>query len=271
MSYDIASLRSTEFPWADREETIYLNHASTGPLPARAVRATAEWAHLRTMPHRISEELEFGTLTRGRELVASLIHAKTSEIAMAVHTTFGLNLAAFALPLEAGDVVLTPDLEFPANVYPWMQLARARGVIYRQIPCVDGAADEERLHRELEDPAVKALSVSWVSFATGYTVDLVTLGRACRASGTYFIVDAIQGVGGRTLDVHAAQIDILSCGGQKWLLSPWGSGFLYVREGLIRELDPHLVSWMSVRDSDDFSRLVQYDLTYRDDARKFEM
>jgi selenocysteine lyase/cysteine desulfurase len=271
MSYDIASLRSTEFPWADRENTIYLNHASTGPLPSRAVKATEAWAKLRTMPHRISEELEFGTLTRGRELVARLINAKPSEIAMAVNTTFGLNLAAFALPLEAGDVVLTPDLEFPANVYPWMQLARARGVIYRRIPCIGGSVDEQRLHRELEDPAVKAVSVSWVSFATGYMVDLVSLGRACRASGTYFIVDAIQGIGGRTLDVHAAQIDILACGGQKWLLSPWGSGFVFVREGLIPELDPHLVSWMSVRDSDDFSRLVQYDLTYRDDARKFEM
>ena len=271
MTYDVSELRRTEFPWADSEKTIYLNHASTGPLPTRAVKATEEWARLRTTPHRISEELEFGTLTRGRELVARLINAKPSEIAMAVNTTFGLNLAAFALPLEAGDVVLTPDLEFPANVYPWMQLARERGVVYRQIPCIDGAVDEQRLHRELEDPAVKAVSVSWVSFATGYTVDLVSLGRACRASGTYFIVDAIQGVGARALDVREAHIDVLACGGQKWLLSPWGSGFVYVREDLVRELDPHVVSWMAVRDSDDFSRLVQYDLTYRDDARKFEM
>ena len=271
MTYDLSRLRRTEFPWADAERTVYLNHASTGPLPQRAVRATEEWAHLRTTPHRISEELEFGTLTRGRELVARLINAKASEIAMAVNTTFGLNLAAFALPLEPGDVVLTPDLEFPANVYPWMQLARSRGVIYRQIPCVDGAVDEERLHRELQDPAVKALSVSWVSFATGYTVDLVSLGRACRASGAYFIVDAIQGVGARVLDVRAANIDILACGGQKWLLSPWGSGFVYVRETLVPELEPHVVSWMAVQGSDDFSRLVEYDLTYRADARKFEL
>src|SRR4051812_12459368 len=164
MKYDIARLRRTEFPWADTERTIYLNHASTGPLPQRAVAVAEQWARLRSTPHRISEELEFGTLARGRELVARLLNATPREIAIAVNTTFGINLAAFALPLRAGDVVLTPDLEFPANVYPWMQLARQRGVIYRRIPCVEGAVDEERLRRELEDPAVKAVSVSWVGF-----------------------------------------------------------------------------------------------------------
>ena len=270
MPYDIARLRSSEFPWADVEQTVYLNHASTGPLPERAVAVAEHWARLRTTPHRISEELEFGTLTRGRELIAGLINATPAEIAIAVNTSFGINLAAFALPLEAGDVVLTPDLEFPANVYPWMQLARQRGVIYRRIACVDGAVDEERLRRELDDPAVKAVSVSWVSFATGYTVDLVALGRACRASGAYFVVDAIQGLGARPVDVRAANIDILACGAQKWLLGPWGAGFVYVRDELVQRLDPHAVSWMSVRDSDDFSRLVNYDLTWRDDARKFE-
>jgi cysteine desulfurase / selenocysteine lyase len=270
MTYDVSQLRRTEFPWADAEQTIYLNHASTGPLPQRSVAVAQKWAELRTMPHRISEELEFGTLARGRELAAQLINATPGEIAIAVNTSFGINLAAFALPLEAGDIVLTPDLEFPANVYPWMQLAAKRGVIYRRIPCVNGVVDEERLRRELEDPAVKAVSVSWVGFASGYMVDLVTIGRACRASGTYFIVDAIQGLGGRALDVRAAQIDILACGAQKWLLGPWGGGFVYVRDELVSQLEPHDVSWMAVRDSDDFSRLVNYDLTWRDDARKFE-
>src|SRR5689334_21876163 len=227
MPYDIARLREQEFPWADTERTIYLNHASTGPLPQRTVRVAEEWARLRTMPHRIGEELEFGTLARARELAANLLNATPAEIAIAVNTTFGINLAAFALPLQSGDVVLTPDHEFPANVYPWMQLAKRRGVIYRRIPCVDGVVDEDRLRRDLDDPAVKAVSVSWVGFSSGYMVDLVALGRACRASGTYFIVDAIQGLGARSLDVRAAQIDILACGAQKWLLGPWGAGFVY--------------------------------------------
>jgi selenocysteine lyase/cysteine desulfurase len=114
------------------------------------------------------------------------------------------------------------------------------------------------------------VSVSWVGFATGYAVDLEAIGRACRASGAYFVVDAIQGLGPLTLDVRACHIDVLACGAQKWLLSPWGTGFVYVRRELISELEPHDVSWMAVKGSDDFRRLVDYDLTWRDDARRFE-
>src|SRR5207244_7766251 len=80
----------------------------------------------------------------------------------------------------------------------------------------------------------------------------------------------IQGLGPLTVDVRSCQIDILACGGQKWLLSPWGTGFVYVRRELLGELEPNVVSWMAVKGSDDFRRLVDYDLTWRDDARRFE-
>src|SRR5438270_510719 len=82
-----------------------------------------------------------------------------------------------------------------------------------------------------------------------------------RARGIYFVVDAIQGLGPLTLDVSALNIDILSCGAQKWLLSPWGSAFVYVRRDLVQQLEPHDVSWLDVRGSDDFTRLMDYDLT----------
>lgn len=270
MSFDVDGLREREFPWAARGEAIYLNNASTGPLPARTLRALREFDERRAAPYRLSDDLQFATLARGRELIARLIGADTAEIGLAVNTSYGINVAAFSLPLGKGDVVLTPDREFPANVYPWMQLAKQRGVVYRRLPTCEGAVDEEALYRALEDRAVRAVSVSWVGFASGYTVDLEALGRACRARGVYFIVDAIQGLGPRTLDVHACHIDVLACGAQKWLLSPWGTGFVYVRRELISELEPAIVSWMAVKGSDDFRRLVDYDLTWRDDARRFE-
>ncbi len=270
MTFDVNDIRRSEFSWAANGESIYLNNASPGPLPKRAVDAVADFNDRRARPHRLSDAFQFETLARGRELIASLIGATPAEIALTTNTTYGLNLAAFSLPLAAGDVVLTPDLEFPANVYPWMQLADKRGVIYRRIPSKRGIPDERKLQSALQDPAVKALSVSWVSFANGTTLDLQVLGRSCRARGAYFIVDAIQGLGARTLDVKDCNVDILACGCQKWLLSPWGTGFVYVRDELVKQLDPWAVSWMAVKGSDDFTKLTDYDLTWRDDARKFE-
>ena len=168
MTYDVEALRREEFPWAAEGETIFLNHASTGPFPARTARVMAEWTRLRENPHRISHDFQFGALEKSRESIARLIGADASEIALATNTTYGLNLAAFSLPLERGDVVLSPDLEFPANVYPWMALAERRGVEYRRLECDDGVLDPDRLRRELDaDDRVRAVTVSWVQFASG--------------------------------------------------------------------------------------------------------
>ena len=273
MGYDVEALRRTEFPWAARGEAIYLNNASTGPLPRRTTAAVEEFSRLRAEPFRMTEAVQFGTLERSRELVARLVGATAREIALMVNTSYGLNLAARSLPLVAGDVVLGFDREFPANVYPWMALERRAGVELRLLPCDAGRLpDEEALLRAIErEPRVKAVTLSWVSFATGYRVDLERIGAACRERGIYFVVDAMQGLGACTLDLARLQVDILACGGQKWLMSPWGTGFVYVRDELLSRLEPSAVGWMSVRGSDDFERLVDYDFTYRDDARRFEV
>jgi cysteine desulfurase / selenocysteine lyase len=268
---EIRDVRAAEFPWADRGDVSFLNHASTGPLPARTVRALHEFDQLRTQPWRITHEYQFGVLARSRELCAALIGASPDEIALMVNTTYGINFAARALPLSPGDVVLSSDREFPANVYPWMALEQARGVTYRRLPTADHLADEASLLRALDEPRVKVLTISWVSFNTGQRVDLARLGAACRERGIFFVVDAIQGVGATTLDTRACHIDILACGAQKWLLSPWGTGFVYVRRELIQHLEPNDVGWMSVRSSEDFTRLCDYELAYFDDARRFEV
>jgi len=118
---------------------------------------------------------------------------------------------------------------------------------------------------------VRVLAVSFVQFANGYRADLGRLGAACRANGTFLVVDGIQGVGNSTLDVRETPVDILACGGQKWLLSPWGSGFVYVRRELISALEPAVTGWMAFEGTDDFSRLIDYNPTFRSDARRFEM
>lgn len=269
-SLDLETLRAQEFPWTRSGQTIFLNAASTGPLPRRAVETAAQWAALRAEPHRLGDDIQFATLARSRELIAALIGARTTEIALAVNTSYGMNVAAFALPLVPGDVIVTPDLEFPANVYPWAAAAKARGLEYRRIPVRDGMLDEAALHQALDDRAVKCVSVSWVGFANGYRVDLAALGRACRQRGVYFVVDAIQGLGPCTIDVSRLEIDILACGAQKWLLSPWGAGFVYVRQELAATLDPPMVSWMAARGTDDFRKLTEYDFEWRDDARRYE-
>jgi cysteine desulfurase/selenocysteine lyase len=267
--YDLGELRRSEFPWTD--ETTYLNNASIGPLPERTRKTLEEFNRRRSAPFQLPDRDIFTSMAESRRLAAQLIGAQPEEIALSINTGFGLSLAARALPLRSGDVILASDREFPANVYPWM-LLKDVGVTLELVPTTpEGWPDESRLLDRLRDPRVRVLAVSLVQFSNGYTIDLARLSAATRASGTYLVVDAIQAVGQMTLDLRKTPVDVLACGAQKWLLSPWGSGFVYVRRDLIRELNPSVTGWMAFEGTDDFTRLTQYNDTLRGDARRFEL
>ena len=266
---DLSSLRQQEFPWA--AETTYLNNASVGPLPERTRLVLDTFNRKRAAPFQLPDRELFATMAESRRLIAELIGAVPEEIGLTINTGYGLSLAARALPLRAGDIVLTSDREFPANVYPWM-LLKDQGISLELAPTTDdGWPDEEYLLQRLRDPRVRVLAISLVQFSNGYTVDLARLSAATRASNTYLVVDAIQGVGQVPLDLRETPVDVLACGAQKWLLSPWGSGFVYVRRDLIRDLRPAITGWMAFEGTDDFTRLTQYDDTLRGDARRFEL
>ncbi|GAC1517467.1 MAG: aminotransferase class V-fold PLP-dependent enzyme [Gemmatimonadaceae bacterium] len=271
-AYDVAALRAREFAWTLRGDAVYLNNASTGPLPQRTVDAMAEFTQRRATPFLIDHIEQFEAITRARDLCAQLIGASSSEIAAMVNTSYGINVAAAALPFVAGDVILTHADEFPANVYPWLAIEQSRGVRVVRVPPAGSLPDEERLLEAVaREPRVRAVAISWVGFAHGFRADLARIGAACRKRGAYFIVDAIQGVGATPLDVRASAVDILACGAQKWLLGPWGTGFVYVRDALARTLVPSVVGWLGVQGSDDFTTLTGRDLIFHDDARRFEI
>lgn len=262
-------LRDREFPWA--ADVTYLNNASIGPLPERTRRVLDAFAARRATPHLLSDRELQQMLADARAAAARLLNAEVEEIALAPNTTVGVNTAAGALPIAAGDTVLLSDREFPANVYPWLVL-RERGVhveLARTTP--EGWPDEAYLLERLRDPRVRVLAISFVQFSNGFRADLATLGRACRENGTFLVVDAIQGLGQCELDVRRVPVDVLACGAQKWLLSPWGAGFVWVRRELIADLQPPMAGWMAFEGTDDFTRLTEYRTAYRADARRFEV
>ena len=272
MSYDIDTLRLREFPWAANGEAIYLDHASTGPLPVRTQRAIAAAGVKRAEPFRLRAEDMFPVLERARERAATLIGALPGSIALVTNTSHGVNIAARTLPFGRGDVILSTAGEFPANVYPWMAAARARGAEFRLLPLAGSLPDEAALMRAIEsEPRVKGVAISWVSFWSGHRFDLAAISAACRERGIWFFVDAIQGIGVVELDVVRANVDMLACGAQKWLLSPWGTGFCYVRPELISSLEPAEVGWMSQASTKDFRAFLDYDAKWHDDARRFEV
>lgn len=269
---DLAALRAREYPWEAAGDAIHFDHAAVGPIPQRARDAIDAYQLKRAEPHRLGNDDFFPVLERARTLVGKLIGASAGEIVLTTNTSWGVNLAAYSLPLGPGDIVLGSQGEFPANVYPWMAAAKARGFTYELLPLAGTGPDVTALLARIEsDPRIKGVALSWVSFWSGARVNLGTVGAACRAHDIWFAVDAIQGLGPLAIDVRTTPIDILSCGAQKWLCSPWGSGFAYMRQDLVATLEPPAAGWLAQASSGDFGRFLDYDPAWHADARKFEV
>jgi selenocysteine lyase/cysteine desulfurase len=205
-----------------------------------------------------------------REHFATLIGADADEIALMPNTTYGLNLAARGLPLRPG-TILTFDGEFPSCVYPFMALG-GRGVSLERVPAgADGLPDEDELVQRIGRGDVVTVVISWVQYASGFVADLARIGAACRSAHAFFVVDGIQGCGVRPLDVHALGVDVFASGAQKWMLGPWGTGFVYVRRDLHAVVQQPDVGWACMTSSRDYAWLTQYEYEFLPDARRFEV
>jgi cysteine desulfurase/selenocysteine lyase len=252
-----------EFPLT--KELTFLNHAATSPLPGRTRAAMTKFIEARHSVERAWEEYE--TLDQDlRQVLGRLINASPEEIALVQNTAEGINIAAHAIPFQPGDNVIFCDMEYPANVYPWMNLER-RGVETRIVPNREGGLALDGLE-EYVDQQTRVVAVSSVEFLTGFRNDLQGIGELCKARGIYFVVDGIQSLGVIPLDVRECQIDLLSCGGPKWLMGPCGQGFLFCRRELLEEMNPPYAGAMSVVD---FMNFRDYNLTFLPDAKRFEV
>jgi cysteine desulfurase / selenocysteine lyase len=267
---DPSGLRAREFAPVARRP--YLNAASVTPLPERSLRAITEHLGRRADPGSLVGDDFEPTLVRARRAAAALIGAGEDEIALLPNTSHGINLAALALPVEAGRRILLHDGEFPANVYPWQAAGRMRGLRVDLLP-PDAAnrPDEARLLAEIARGDVGIVAVSAVGFRDGWVADLAAIGAACERFGSWLVVDAIQALGQLPLLPRELGIHILATGGHKWLCSPFGTGFAWIRRELVDALEPSVVGWTSMRASADLEQVTDYRFDWVAGARRFEV
>ncbi len=260
---DVKQIRK-EFPVT--KKYTYLDNAGIGPLSRRAVSYMNEFIEDMGRHGGINEERWAKDIDETRRLAGQLLNASAAEIAFTKNTSEGISFVANGLDWTMGDNVVITNVEFPANVYPWMNL-RERGVKIKyvwedkrgRIPFAD--------IEKAVDSRTKVISISFVEFSSGFRNDLRRIGRLCRDRGIVFVVDAIQGLGALSLDVGKTGIDFLSADGHKWLLSPEGVGIFYAREGSMERLVVREVGWASVVNKEDY---LDYDFVLRPDASRFE-
>jgi len=219
---------------------VFLNHAAQSPLPKPVADAVRKFAE---------DFSNFGTTSiewndGGKPFFAKLIGAKPEEIAFVENTSTGLNIAANVLHYPPGSKIVTTDLEYPSVVYPWLR--KNLGVKVHYVKNVDGKILLEDVEKAVDDKTV-AVALSHVEYVNGFRHDLRALSEIAHKHGAYLIVDAIQSAGAMQIDVKRDDVDFLATACYKWLLSPPGAGYLYVKDELIEKFEPPFVGWASVK------------------------
>ena len=260
---DIDKARSY-FPYL-KSGKIYFNHASTGPLSVPVLRQINNILNEMSETNIDNYTKLLSVIKETKEDIAFMINAKSDRIAFLDNTSNGINILAQGIPWKKGDRILLNDLEFPANVYPFLNLQK-NGVIVDFVKSHDGIVSADDVIKNIKS-GTRLVSISQVQFLTGYRVDLEKIGNVCRDKGIIFSVDAIQGLGAVRLDVVKDKIDFLSSGSQKWLLGLQGMAFIYVSENLQENMIPGNVGWLSVEDA---WNLLHYDLTLKKTADCFQ-
>lgn len=203
-----------------------------------------------------------------RESVAKFLNASPKEIAFTKNTSEGLNIAANAVPLKAGDNVVLIEGDHPNNAYAWLNLKR-KGVEVRFAKLADTEIATAETFAPLIDDRTKVITLSHVTFHAGQVHDVAGIGKLCKERGIYLVVDAMQSVGVVPVDVKALGISVLAAGTHKGLLVPQGLGILYVQDGL-DELQPAYLAMSSMaRPPADYIAVAD-DLEPRKDAGRFE-
>jgi len=221
------------------ETSTYLNAAAAGPL-SRATSAAASEYYRQMMD---DGDTHWDEWLAGREevrrKVAAFINAEPDEVALTTNTSSGMNVIVDAL--ETSGEVISCDLEFPVTTLPWLH----RGVAVRMVKSVEGEVRIEDV-RSATSAGTGTICLSHVQYSNGLRSDLEELGNE---KGRHaFVVNAAQSAGAFEIDVKRMKIDALTSTGHKWMLSGYGSGFVYLSHELQERSRPRAISWLSVKE-----------------------
>lgn len=250
-------------------EVTYLNCGFISPLLRAAREAGEAGVARKSRPWEIRPADFFGETEVARELFAALCGGDAEGVAIIPSVSYGMAVAAANLTVAAGQELLVLAEQFPSNVYPWRELARARGAAIVTVPR-DEDDDWTRgvLARITERTAVVA--VPHCHWTDGTLLDLVQVGARAREVGAALVVDATQSLGAYPFDVAAIQPDFLVVSAYKWLLGPHSLGFMYVAPRH-RGGEPLEYGWLNRAESEDFAGLVDYQDGYQPGARRFDV
>jgi len=235
--------------WLLAADRINLNCGSVGCTPLPVLRAMID--HLlsaeefREAPYPWFGYEENTRLRDLRDALAAFLHVKRDELAIVRNATEANNIVCNGLDIKPGDEALLTDQEHPGGRCCWEQKAARFGVKLNYVPLPKPPASAEQileLFARAITPRTRVVVFSHITTVTGVVLPAKQICALARDRGILTHVDGAHAIGQIPLDLHDLGCDFYATSPHKWLMSPKGTGTLYIREPLLERLWVNIAS-----------------------------
>jgi isopenicillin-N epimerase len=228
-------------------DIIYLNHGSFGATPRPVFQAYQAWQlRMERQPVRFITEELFPALKQAREVLGAYLGSPGDDLVYIPNATFGANLVARSLALQPGDEILTTDHEYGACNNVWQYVAEKTGANYIHQPIALPATTAEEIVEQLwagVNERTRVIYLSHITSPTALIMPVEAICRRAREAGILTVIDGAHAPGQIDLNLEAMAPDFYFGNCHKWLMSPKGAGFLYVRPERQALIEPLVVGW----------------------------
>lgn len=243
------------FPIFDKHpDLVYLDNAASTQKPKAVIDWVSDflkndYANIHRGLYSLSEKSE-ELYYESKCKLAVLINCKPSEIIYSYNSTYCINLLAQALvnswKLWKWDKVLLWNREHHSNILPWQTLSK---IFWFKIEFINKDMDYDIDRKDFDkkfDKKVKVVSFSHVSNVTWQIMEIEKV-RQRIWENVFFMVDWSQSVPHFPVDIEQIQCDALIMTWHK-MMAQTGLWMMYLKRELIKELNPLILWWWTVKD-----------------------
>lgn len=228
-------------------EITFLNHGSFGACPIPVFETYQRWqCEIERQPVAFLGRRIDQLLAEARESISAYLGCGPDSLVEITNSTWGVNLIIRSLDLEIGDEILTTDHEYGACTMAWEWLLDKMGarLVRHHIPLPVTSREDivESLWSKVTK-RTKAIFMSHITSSTALTLPVDLVCQRAREAGILTIIDGSHAPGQIDLDMTALGVDVYTGNFHKWLSSPKGSAFLYVRPEEQVWVESLIISW----------------------------